>query len=109
MRARHGALRVNQDLTFSRELQAEGHRANKGDGGYVELIVNGYQGVVALPVEELCGNVFEVGYWSEVHRQSIHKRRLSELAACDTASEGMQQKHCGGNCKDKYELLRGER
>ena len=108
MWACNGAL-LNQDLTCSRELQAEGHRANKGDGGYVELIVNGNQGVIALPVQELCGNVFEVRYWSEVDRQSIHKRRLSELAACDIASERMQQKHCGGNSNDIYELLRGER
>jgi hypothetical protein len=108
MWARNGAL-LNQDLTCNRELQAEGHRANKGDGGYVELIVNGNQGVIALPVKELCGNVCEVRYWSEVDRQSIHKRRLSELAACESASERMQQKHYGGNCNDKYEVLRGER
>jgi hypothetical protein len=59
MRARHGALRVNQDLTLSRELKAEGHRATKGDGGYVELIVNGNHGVIALSVQERCGNLSE--------------------------------------------------
>ena len=79
------------------KLQIEGHRATEGNGGYVELIVNGNHRVIAKPVQELCGNLSEARYWSEVDSQSIHKRRLSQLAACDTASERtVQQKYCGG-------------
>ena len=56
--ARHKLIHAARHV-FSRELQTEENRATKGDSWYIKLVVNGNHGVIALSVQERCGNLSE--------------------------------------------------